>query len=214
MPRDLNTVKTGRRSARTSQPYHHGALREALLAAAEAVIAERGVDGFSLREAARRAGVSPAAPQHHFGDTRGLLTAVAAAGFAGLADALAAADLAAGPDREARTTAQGAAYVRFAFAEPARFDVMWRAARIDTRDSAYVAASTRAFRTLQGAVAGAAPGAADAPDRRPVDADPRAVACWSLVHGFARLALDGAFGAAPGPAVDAMLAAVLAAPHA
>ena len=54
-----------------ARAYHHGALRPALIAAAEAVIAERGVDGFSLRETARRAGVSPAAPAHHFGDARG-----------------------------------------------------------------------------------------------------------------------------------------------
>ena len=77
MKPNVNSVKTGRRS----RGYHHGALREALLEAAEALIGERGLDGFSLREAARRVGVSPAAPQHHFGDARGLLTAIATAGF-------------------------------------------------------------------------------------------------------------------------------------
>ena len=123
MPRDLNTVKTSPASdagavLRKGDQYHHGALRAALLTAAEAIIGERGIDGFSLREAARRAGVSPAAPQHHFGDARGLLTALATAGFAQLADALAAADAAAGPDREARTRAQATAYVAFALAGP------------------------------------------------------------------------------------------------
>ena len=78
---DLNTVKSKPLEGRA---YHHGSLRSALIAAAEAVIAERGLDGFSLRETARRAGVSAAAPAHHFGDARGLLTAVAAQAFADL----------------------------------------------------------------------------------------------------------------------------------
>jgi AcrR family transcriptional regulator len=207
MPADLNTVKTGQRPDR----YHHGALRDALLAAAEAVIAERGADGFSLREAARRAGVSPAAPQHHFGDARGLLTAVAVAGFTQLADALEAADAAAGTDRDARLRALGPAYVRFALERPAHFDVMWRAARVDCDDAAYQAAARRAFAPLAAAVAGVPP--ADARHGPPGDADPRALACWATVHGFARLALDGAFGPGPGAAraaADALLPAVLA----
>ena len=69
MTDDLNSVKTPLSENAT---YHHGALRTALLAAAEALIEERGLDRFSLRETARRAGVSPAAPAHHFGDARGL----------------------------------------------------------------------------------------------------------------------------------------------
>ena len=86
MTEELNSVKT----ETPERPYHHGALRAALIEAAEAVIAERGVDGFSLRETARRAGVSPAAPAHHFGDARGLLTALAAEAFRRFGDALAA----------------------------------------------------------------------------------------------------------------------------
>lgn len=207
MPTDLNTVKT---TSGRGDGYHHGDLRAALIAAAEAVIRERGVDGFSLREAARRAGVSPAAPQHHFGDARGLLTALATAGFTELGDALAAADAVAA-DREARIRGQGIAYVRFALSQPARFDVMWRKARIDCGDPAYAAAASRAFALLQAAVAGR-PFDAEAPG--PSDrSDPRAIACWSLVHGFARLALDGAFGSgecAVEAAVEAWLAPVLA----
>lgn len=214
MAHDLNTVKTEALSLRASGPahqrYHHGALRDALLDAAEAVIRERGADGFSLREAARRAGVSPAAPQHHFGDARGLLTAVAIAGFAQLADVLAAADRAAGPGRDARIRAQGRAYVGFALAQSARFDVMWRRARVDCDDPAYVAAGRRAFAVLESAVTGVA--VDDAPAGSPAESDPRAVACWAMVHGFARLALDGTFG--PGPdaargAAEALLPAVL-----
>lgn len=186
--------------------YHHGDLRAVLIAAATECLRQRGIDGFSLRETARRAGVSAAAPQHHFGDASGLLTAVATEGFRMLGDALAAADSAA-PDREERIRDQGRAYLGFALAHPAEFDTMWRCARIDTADPAYVAAAGRAFGLLQAAVADRP----FCPGETGSSPDPRAVACWSLVHGLARLALDGVFG--PGEtarhAVDAMLDPVL-----
>lgn len=70
-------------------PYHHGDLRRAVMAAAATLIAEEGVEAVSLREVARRTGVSHAAPAHHFGDERGLFTAIAAEGHDLLADALA-----------------------------------------------------------------------------------------------------------------------------
>lgn len=203
--------------------YHHGALRAALLAGAEAVLAERGVDGFSLREVARRVGVSPTAPQRHFADARALLTAVAVAGHAQFADVLAAADAAAvraaGDDPRARLRALAVAYVTFALDHPARFDVMWRGSRIDRADPAYVAAGRRAFGLLQAAVAGV-PAAVvlDDPARRaaaaqPLAADPRVLLCWTVVHGYARLALDGAFGpgglAAAHAAAEALLPALV-----
>lgn len=206
MTSNVDTVKIPRRGAAKSAAkpagYHHGDLRAALIAAAEAVIAERGIDGFSLRETARRAGVSPAAPQHHFGDARGLLTAVATEGFLGLAAALEAADADAADPRQ-RIHRQGAAYVRFALSQPARFDVMWRKSRIDGGNAAYAAAGDRAYRLLTSAVADADPEAGEI----------GAVAAWSLVHGFARLALDGVFGAGPGAAeaaAEAMLDSLMA----
>ena len=84
MSTKLNSVKlnldddkmTAGKAARSR--YHHGDLRAALIEAGAAILAERGIEGFSLRECARRAAVSPAAPAHHFGDSRGLLTAIAA----------------------------------------------------------------------------------------------------------------------------------------
>lgn len=198
----LNSVKM----VPASRSYHHGALREALVEAAEAVIAERGVDGFSLRETARRAGVSPAAPGHHFKDARGLLTAVATKAFHDFADALETASRQ--PDREARIRAQGVAYVCFALANPAKFDLLWRKALIDGTDEAYGAAGGRAFAILDRAVRGD-----DAPSV--ASGDPAlapSIAAWSIVHGFARLAMDGVFGTEAGAAdraVDAMLPAVL-----
>ena len=192
MDDDLNSVKTEGASERS---YHHGALRAALIAAAEAVIAERGVDNFSLREAARRAGVSPAAPAHHFGDARGLLTAVATAAFLRFGDALEAADQ--GGDGAARIRSQAMAYVRFALAERAKFELIWRYALIDRTDPAYKAAGDRAFAILDRAARGED---APTPDNPNDPAYVPSLACWSIVHGFARLAVDGAFGPEEGAA--------------
>ena len=190
MADDLNTVKSDDSEGRA---YHHGALRPALIAAAEAVIAERGLDRFSLRETARRAGVSAAAPAHHFKDVRGLLTAIAAQAFADLADALQAATAAAEPDREARIKAQGIAYVAFALDRPARFDLMWRKGLLDSDDPQLGDAGDRAWEMLDRAVRGAGVPHAGALD----PALAPSTAAWSIVHGFARLAIDGAFGPEP-----------------
>jgi AcrR family transcriptional regulator len=198
---DLDSVKAGSRSG----GYHHGALRPALIAAAEQVVTERGLHGFSLREAARRARVSPSAPAHHFGDARGLLTAVAAAAFRDLGDALEAAGGAG--ERDDRIRAQGLAYVRFALANRARFDLMWRQPLLDTADPAYVEPASRAFRILDRAVRGDdAAGSGLDRERAP------SIACWALVHGFARLAIDGALGSEPDlaeRAAEALLPAIL-----
>ncbi|WP_129791133.1 TetR/AcrR family transcriptional regulator [Sphingosinicella sp. CPCC 101087] len=202
MDNDLNSVKT----KRAGRGYHHGALRQALIEAAEAVIAERGVDGFSLRETARRAGVSPAAPAHHFGDARGLLTALATEAFRRFGDSLAAADV--GETRTERLRSQGMAYVRFALAERAKFDLMWRYGLVDGDDPDLREAGRRAFAVLDEAARGRS-------ERKTDSLDPAvapSIASWSMVHGFARLALDGAFGTAPGDAeraADQLLPLVL-----
>src|SRR5271166_4254243 len=106
--------------------YHHGALKDALVEASEAILLERGVAGLTLRAVARRVGVSPAAPAHHFGDVAGLLTEVAARGFEALSQALRAAEADAGADPAARLDAQGRAYVAFALRHPARVRLMFR----------------------------------------------------------------------------------------
>jgi len=206
MKSDLNAVK---KKLGRAAPYHHGALREALIAAAEAELAEHGVERFSLRAIARRAGVSAAAPAYHFGDTRGLRTAVAIAAFEDFARSLAAADDAAPRTAAERIRAQCVAYVGFAIAERARFDLMWRIALLNAEDLAFIAAADSAFAVLQRAVGGEGFGPPDAPDRLP---SPAAVACWSMVHGFTRLALDGSFGTgaeAAQAAADHLLPAVL-----
>lgn len=202
MADDLNSVNIDS-SARS---YHHGALRQALIRAAQDLIAERGVDGFSLRETARRAGVSPAAPGHHFKDARGLLTAVAAEAFLAFGDALEEAGK--GADRESRIRAQGMAYVRFALTAPASFDLLWRKSLINPEDPAYAAAGRRAFGILDGAVRGQARPSTGGLERYAAPS----IAAWSMVHGFACLARDGVFGTEEGAAeraVEALLPSVL-----
>lgn len=185
MTADLNSVKTA------SGRYHHGALRQALLNGAEAILTERGIEGFSLREAARRAGVSPAAPAHHFGDTRGLLTALAAEAFRRFGDALEAADRT-GRSRIERVRAQGRAYVAFALDCPALFHLMWRRELLDNADEQLLLAGQRAFGFLQSAVEGSVPRLVERSPEDPID--PAALASWSIVHGFALLTLGGALG--------------------
>ena len=102
-------------------PYHHGNLPRALLDSAAEVIAEVGPAQMSLREVARRSGVSNAAPVHHFGDKAGLFTALAAEGYQ-----LLAAELAEASETTGDFVAVGVAYVRFAVKHRAHFEVMFR----------------------------------------------------------------------------------------
>ncbi|MEH1097583.1 TetR/AcrR family transcriptional regulator [Micromonospora sp. CPCC 205561] len=165
--------------------YHHGDLRRALLAAAVRVIEETGPGALSLRDLARRAGVSHAAPAHHFGDKAGLLTALAAEGFDLLAEAL----LAAGGDLLDR----GVAYVDFAVGHRAHFEVMFRPDLYRPEAEELVAARERAGDALRSGVAAL-------PEGRPTAEDPQgdALAAWSIVHGFATLWLSGALPARVG----------------
>jgi AcrR family transcriptional regulator len=188
MKRDVNSVKMA--AAEGARAYHHGALREALIDAAESILEERGVEGFSLREAARRAGVSPAAPGHHFGDARGLLTAVATRAFRDFGDALEAGDV--GSSRMERLRGIGIAYVRFALANRARFELMWRKSMLDRDDTAFCEAGDRAFDILDRIARGADAG--EGPD---LTVMAPSIAGWSIVHGFVELALSGAFGTGP-----------------
>jgi AcrR family transcriptional regulator len=192
-----------------SSQYHHGNLRAALLQAAEEVLAEKGVDRFSLREAARRAGVSPGAPKHHFPDVRALFTAIATGAFDDLALRLEQAGADSSLDHGTRVRQQGIAYVEFALEQRARFDLMWRAALLNANDLEHRRAATRAFMALDTLIRGedTAPQSKNDPAIAPT------IACWSLVHGFARLAIDGVFGTdrqAIRRAKTALLPAVLA----
>jgi AcrR family transcriptional regulator len=163
------------------RPYHHGDLRRALLSAAVVAIEETGPTALSLRELARRAGVSHAAPAHHFGDKAGLLTALAAEGFELLGAALAEAR-----ERTGSFLEIGVAYVRFAVDHRAHFEVMFRPELYDRDEPRLVAARERAGEALSGGLA-TMPDAPVGGEARPVE-----LAAWSIVHGFATLWLGGA----------------------
>jgi AcrR family transcriptional regulator len=173
-------------SKRTS--YHHGDLRRALLDASLALVDEAGIGALSLREVARKAGVSHNAPYHHFPDKSSLLAAIAEDGFAGLAREMAGARASAGPDPRARLEACGVAYVRFAIGSPAHFRVMFRPELASPIDHPGVTrASTPALETLiQSVVEAQAAGVVPTGDPMPF-----VLTCWSCVHGLATLWLDG-----------------------
>jgi AcrR family transcriptional regulator len=163
------------------KPYHHGDLRAALLAAAEAEISAHGIEGFSLRQVARRAGVSHAAPAHHFGDANGLLTALAAEGFRRFRAMQAVREAAADQTPRAQMIAAGMGYVDFALARPALFRLMHASDRpaYDTPDLGSVAKES--YEHLWGGVARIRPD--------PSIADVAAV--WAIAHGLADLLSSG-----------------------
>lgn len=165
--------------------YHHGDLREALLRAAEEQLAERGPEGFTLRETARRVGVSNAAPAHHFPDVGALLTELAAIGFERLTAAMRAAAAEAATPEE-RLLAIGRAYVERAVAAPALFRLMFHSDRCDRASPRLAAAGAEAYGVLDAAVA-ALPGHGGAPQGR----YPDVTFAWSVVHGFAVLCIEG-----------------------
>jgi AcrR family transcriptional regulator len=189
----LNTVKIARRKPKRAA-YHHGDLRQQLLKVAEEIILERGVDGFTLREAARRVGVSPAAPAHHFKDAKGLLTEVALLGFREFGDVLDAADQGAGSDPAHRLRSQAVAYVEFALRQPARFQLMFRQDKLDYSNADLGSAATRAYQVLERAIRSAT--RTPAGQELPLRSHGLLLAVWSLVHGYSHLALGGEIRAA------------------
>jgi len=173
--------------ARPVDSYHHGDLRAALLRAAGELLAERGIEGFTLRECARRAGVSHGAPAHHFGDAAGMLTAYAAQGYERMTALMRDYQARAEADHGSHLKAAGLAYIDFAVANRAQFQLMFRSDRINPDDAEFAAAAEAAFEALAGAARDAAPRAsADA-----TQISDRMLLAWSMVHGFATLALEG-----------------------
>ena len=177
--------------------YHHGDLRRAVLDAALQVIAVAGPAAISLRDLARRAGVSHAAPAHHFKDKAGLLTAIAIEGY----DLLAAA-LTAPTERHARDGGVGelgvrellelgVGYVRFALEYPAHFEVMFRPDLCHPDDDRLVAARARTNAILRASVSAA-------PVRAGRDVATTALGAWALAHGFAMLWVTGSMASVAG----------------
>jgi AcrR family transcriptional regulator len=168
--------------------YHHGDLRKALVEEAARLVETDGVDALTLRELARRLGVSHAAPAHHFADKAALLSELAADGYAELAAELEA-GAARGRTPETRLREVGRGYLRFALRRPGHYRVMFgRELRTAVPSPKYEGAATRAYETLQSAVTRALP---PARARSPERVREAAFLAWSVTHGAAMLLLDG-----------------------
>ena len=177
-----------RRKASAETPYHHGGLHEALLAAAERVLERDGLAGLTLRAVAREAGVSHAAPTHHFGDLTGLVSELAAIGFRQFNAAMNAANAQAGSLLQ-KAMDRARAYVGYAQAHPGMYGLMFRTERLDmTRPSLHEAANA-SFAGLAGAI-GASRHEQISAQALSLDQAAAIVRAWSLVHGFTMLLLD------------------------
>lgn len=200
------------RKPKRPETYHHGSLRGALLQAAERILERDGIQGLTLRAAAREAGVSHAAPKNHFGDMAGLLSDLAAVGFERFVATMQANVRDSDPAAQ-RMAAIGRGYVTFARTHPGLFLLMFRSERLDMSRPALRAAVDASGRVLSGAV-----GAVRDESMAPALTLPQAagiVGAWSLVHGFAMLLLDGRLKTLmarlpPGTDPEALLAAIFA----
>jgi AcrR family transcriptional regulator len=183
LPLSIRRVRIWQAMGR-GKPYHHGNLRQALLEAAIRLIAESGATAFTLREVARRAGVSHNAPYRHFQDKDALLAAVATEGYRELTEAMVKA---AGQRSSARDRLKeaGLAYIAFALRRPEHFTVMFDAPFSKRTNPEAGSASEHAFSTLLNLVRDCQR------DKQLPSGDPLAfgLLAWSMVHGIAKLAI-------------------------
>jgi AcrR family transcriptional regulator len=186
--------------------YHHGTLKEAILEAAGTILAREGLAALTLRGAARAAGVSHAAPKNHFGGLAGLLSELAARGFDRLRAALAAEVAAAAPG--AAMNAAGRAYVRFAAADPALFQLMFRSERLNRSHPALRESAGALMETL-----GAAVRSGEGERASTEDHVAAMTLAWAQAHGLALLLIDGRLkpmvGRLPGTTEEAFVARLL-----
>lgn len=173
--------------------YHHGDLRRALLDASLALIAEEGFGALSLREVARRAGVTHAAPYRHFADKEALLAAVAVEGFRAMTARMKE-RMAGKTDAQSRLIACGVAYVLFAVEHPAHFRVMFGPHFTHPPDVSAAGEDMNSFELLLHTIS------EGQREGRIREGEPLRLAlmCWSLVHGLASLLVDGQIPEASG----------------
>lgn len=172
--------------------YHHGRLRQALLAAARSLISERGAAGFTLAEAAKRVGVTGAAPYRHFADRNALMAALAQQGFEHFNEQLARAWDGGRPDPVTALRRRGAAYLAFARAEPGLYKAMFGDAGFLAQPAANVAAQKAFDELVRTTVAVLRHFCAPEQNARAL-----AVQIWAMTHGVAELMLAGHFGDEP-----------------
>jgi AcrR family transcriptional regulator len=175
--------------ARAPRPYHHGDLATTLLDAGEAELVDKGIEGFSLRGVAKRAGVSHAAPAHHFGDVDGLLTALATRGFERFLARQEEFRRQARREPRAQLEASGVGYVAFAMENPALFRLMFGSRRPDFASPGLGLAAQAAFDDLARHVADVT-GNANPPSKDRAALHDVA-ATWALAHGLADLLAAG-----------------------
>lgn len=163
--------------------YHHGNLRSDLIDHGAQLLAEAGVDGFSMREVARRAGVTVAAPRPHFGHAKGLLTAIAACGFEALAERQIQ-EMASSDDPMTRVVLLCETYVLMAKTHPGYAAIMFRWDLLDRTDVTYSKAAKNALDTLTNAVAEMLPA-----DTSQDILDYSAKTLWATMQGLVTLSL-------------------------
>ncbi|MDP4598096.1 MAG: TetR/AcrR family transcriptional regulator [Pseudomonadales bacterium] len=191
--------------------YHHGDLRQALLDAGDGVLQEQGLKGFTLRECARRAGVSHAAPKHHFGDVTGFLTEIAALGFMRLSAALEL-EIAGATNLDEEFIATTRAYVDFAEAHPEHFRIMFRCDLLDDQAPNIRQAAGETFRLLtnvilrqRGEPSLSASEYASGGEVIFVNVIHDIVIGWSHIHGLAHLKLERQLTMVPEDMHEALL---------
>lgn len=202
------TTKSTRRAAKAAPPtssatvpatptpntgsgpkYHHGALHQALLEAAETVLERDGLQGLTLRAVAREAGVSHAAPTHHFDDLTGLVSELAALGFRRFNAAMAQAGSIEGAGME-KAMARAKGYVAYARANPGMYGLMFRTERLDMTRPSLREAAQASFAGLAGAI-GAKRQEQISSETLTLEQAADIARAWSLVHGYTMLMLDG-----------------------
>ena len=182
-------AKHARQTTSMKRPtYHHGNLRAALIEAGIGVLDDKGLEAVSLRACASRAGVSHAAPRHHFGNIEGLLTALAAVAFRRFHDTIAAEQAAADGEPAERLRAAARGYVRFATAHPGLFRLMFSAHRLNWRDDDLRSAAEAAYEQLGDTVRPLQREGTEA------ESDALRLLVWSTVHGYTHLLLEGQLG--------------------
>lgn len=182
-------------TGRPERPYHHGDLRNALLQAGLEILDKDGIESVTLRAIAARAGVSHAAPAHHFGNVKGLMTALATIAFDRLYESIQAAVDAAPEQTVEQVRAAGRGYLGFATKNRGLFRLMFNSSLLDHAEPDLQRAGDRAYQQLL-RIAG--PAAAQRGGRSADDVSAVALQMWCSVHGFAHLLLEGQIDAPPG----------------